>query len=110
MASALDKKYKSCEACKIDSISHHDKPHQVIPENMQMLAVGEQISVDFATYNNRSFMVLKDRVSGLIWARPTKDQTTQEAFKVVMEWSYHMGLPHECRSDGGGSFRNRFTD
>ena len=21
-----------------------------------------------------------------------------------------MGLPHECRSDGGGSFRNRFTD
>ena len=76
---------------------------------MQMLAVGEQISVDFAVYNNRSFMVLKDRVSGLIWARPTKDQTTQEAFKVVMEWSYRMGLPHECHSDGGGSFRNKFT-
>ena len=60
---------------------------------MQMLAVGEQISVDFAVYNNRSFMVVKDRVSGLIWARPTKDQTTQEAFKVIMEWSYRMGLP-----------------
>ena len=73
MASALDKKYKSCEACKMDSISHHDKPHQVIPENMQMLAAGEQISVDFAVYNNKSFMVVKDRVSGLIWARPTKN-------------------------------------
>ena len=110
MAAALDKKHKSCEACKIDSISHHDKPHQVIPENMQMLAVGEQISVDFATYNNRNFMVLKDRVSGLIWARPTKNQTTQEAFTSIMEWSHRMGLPHECRTDGGGSFRNRFSD
>ena len=55
-------------------------------------------------------MVVKDRVSGLIWARPTKDQTTQEAFKVIMEWSHRMGLPHEVRSDGGGSFRNRFTE
>ena len=110
MASALERKYKSCEACKIDSISHHDKPHQVIPEKLQMLVAGEQISVDFAVFNNKDFMVVKDSVSGLIWARPTKNQTTEEAFKVVMEWSYRMGLPHECRSDGGGSFRKRFSD
>ena len=110
MASALDKKYKACEACKENSISHHDKPHQVIPENLQMLAAGEQISVDFAVFNNKDFMVVKDRVSGLIWARPTRDQTSQEAFKVIMEWSYRYGLPHECRSDGGGSFRNKFTE
>ena len=42
---------KSCEACK-DSISHHDRAHEVIPESMHMLAAGEQISVDFATFNN----------------------------------------------------------
>ena len=79
----MDKKYKSCEACKLDSISHHDKPHHIIPENLQMLAVGEQISVDFAVYNNKSSMVVKDRVSCLIWSRPTKDKTTPEAFKFL---------------------------
>ena len=26
-----------------------------------------------------------------------------------MEWSYHVGIPHEFRSDRGGSFRSRFT-
>ena len=66
MASALEKKCRSCEPCKVDSISHHDKAHQVIPESMQMLAPGEQISVDLATFNNCTFMVVKDRVSGLI--------------------------------------------
>ena len=78
MTSALEKKYKSC---------HHDRAHQVIPEIMQMLAPGEQISVNFATFNKRNFMVVKDRVSGMIWARATKDQTTNETFMAVMEWS-----------------------
>ena len=41
---------KEARAELVDSISHHDKPHQVIPENLLMLAAGEQISVDFAVY------------------------------------------------------------
>ena len=108
MTAALKKKYKSCEACKVDNISHHDKAHQVIPEGLQMLAPGEQISVDFATFNNSNFMVVKDRVSGLIWARVTKDQTTNETFKSVMEWSYRMAChtsagPMEAAASGRGS-------
>ena len=47
---------------------------------MQMLAPGVKISVDFATFNNSNFMVVKDRVSGMVGARATKDQTTNEAF------------------------------
>ena len=109
MISALEKKYRRCEQCKIDSISHHEKSHQLVPENLLFLAPGEQISINFGLYNNKSMLVIKDRVSGLIWAKVTKNQTTDEAFKAVMEWSYRMGLPHECPSDGGGSFRKRFT-
>ena len=26
-----------------------------------------------------------------------------------MEWAYRVGIPHECRPDGGGSFRSRLT-
>ena len=27
-----------------------------------------------------------------------------------MEWSYRLGMPHEVRSDGAGSFRASFTN
>ena len=39
MTSGLEKKYLGCEACKTDSISHHDKAHQVIPCGLPLLAV-----------------------------------------------------------------------
>ena len=66
MTSGLEKKYLGCEACKSDSISHHDKTHQVIPEGLHILAPGEQISVDFAVFNNQNILMVKATVSGLI--------------------------------------------
>ena len=68
------------------------------------------MSVDFCTYLKQDILMLKDRVSGLIWARATRNQTAQEAFNAIMEWSYRMGMPHEVRSDGAGTFRTSFTD
>ena len=109
MASALEKKYVLCQECKANSISHHDKPVQVIPEGLNMLAPGEQISVDFCSYKKQDILMIKDRVSGLIWGRCTRNQTSQEAFNAIMEWSHRMGIPHECRSDGGGTFRAKFS-
>ena len=110
MASALEKKYYSCQDCKNNSVSNHDKTIQVVPEGLNMLAPSEQVSVDFCSYLKQDIMMLKDRVSGLIWARATRNQTAQEAFNALMEWSYRMGMPHEVRSDGAGSFRASFTD
>ena len=110
MSSSLEEKYLGCEPCKVDSISHHKKAHQAIPENLQLLAPGEQISIDFAVFNNKPMLVVKNHVSGLLWAKVTKDQTTEEAFKGVMELAYRAGIPHKCRSDGAGSFLSRFSD
>ena len=53
--------------------------------------------------------MVKDRVSGVIWGKITKNQTSQEAFDAIMSWSHRMGIPYECRSDGGGSFRAKFS-
>ena len=73
----------------------------------QLLTPSEQISVDFATYNNKNMLVVKDRVSGLVWAKLSKDQTTDEAFMAIVEWCHKYGIPHSVRSDGRGSFRSR---
>ena len=108
MSSSLEKKYLGCKACKTDSISHHDKA--VIPEGLNLLAPGEQISIDFCVFNNQNILMVKDRVSGLIWGKLTKNQTSDEAFRGVMEWAHRVRIPHECRSDGAGNFRTRFTN
>ena len=109
MYAALEKKYVNCQQCRENAISVHDKPYQVIPEGLDMLAPGEQISVDFCIFNGKNILMIKDRVSGLIWGKVTKNQTSQEAFDAIMSWSHRMGIPHECRSDGGGSFRAKFS-
>ena len=109
-SSALEKKYLGCKDCKSNSISHHDKAHQVNPEGINLLAPKEHISVDFCLYNNQNILMVKDRVSGPIWGKLTKNQTSDEAFQAVMEWAYCVGIPHKCRSDGAGSFHSRFTN
>ena len=77
MASSLEKKYLGCEECKINSISHHDKAHQVVPEGLNLLAPGEQIAVDFCSFNKQDILMVKDRVSGLVWGKLTKNKTTE---------------------------------
>ena len=109
MAQQLTEKYESCSPCKEFSNTKATKPVSVIPENMQFLAPGEQLSVDYCVYGGRNILVIKDRASGLFWAKLTKDQTTDSAMKGIIEWCHRNGIPHEIRSDGGGTFRKRFS-
>ena len=50
-------------------------------------------------------MVIKDRVSGFLWVKPTKNQTKEAAFKAIVEWSHRFGLNHtKFVLMGGGVF------
>ena len=71
---------------------------------------GEEITMDFASYGSRKFLVIKDRASGVLAVEQTKDQTTSEAMKGTHKWCFTYGLPHVVRSDGGPAFRQGFTD
>jgi hypothetical protein len=109
MAQQLAEKYDTCGPCKEFSNSKPVKPASVIPESMQFLAPGEQISVDFCVFARTNILLIKDRASGMFWARKTKDQTSDSTIKAIIQWSHQNGLPHEVRSDGAGTFRNRFS-
>ena len=64
-----------------------------LTKSFLMVSTSLQISIDFAVYNNQHILVVKDRVSGLIWGKVTKNHTSDKAFKRVMEWSYRVGIP-----------------
>ena len=53
-------------------------------------------------------MIIKDKASGFIDVKATKDQTTAEAQRCVHEWAFTFGLPHEIKTDGGPAFREGF--
>ena len=59
MLKHLTKKYNGCLACILDSKTVI-KAHIVVPENLEFLAPGKQISADFAHYNNHNIVVIKD--------------------------------------------------
>ena len=46
----------------------------------------------------------------LVWAKLTKDQTSDEAFRAIVELGHRYGLPHFIRNDGAVSFCSRFSE
>ena len=95
----LSELYRSCVECKEDSNSKVHKT-EVIPEDLTLLAPGEQVSMDFALYGNQKYLIIKDRTSGFLSVEQTKDQTTSEAMRATHQWCYtfaqflpYMALP-----------------
>ena len=61
-------------------------------------------------FHNKTMLVVKDRVSRLVWAKLTKDQISDEDFRAILELGHRYGLPHSIRSDEAGSFCSRFSE
>ena len=101
--------YRGCTKCKEDSNAKVHRP-EVIPEDLTLLAPGEQVSMDFASYGSRKYLIIKDRTSGYLSVEMTKDQTTKEAIRATHLWVYTFGLPHKIRTDDGPAFRKGFQD
>ena len=93
MGKAIETVYKTCEDCKEESNNKVHKKASVIPADLTMLAPGESLSMDYATYEGRKYLIIKDVSSGFIDVKRTKDQTTQEAERCVHEWSLRLVFP-----------------
>ena len=100
IAKDLERTYKTCEACKEESISKMQKKAAVTPDDLTMLAPGEEISLDFASMGTKKYLIIKDRMTGYLEAKQTKNQKVAEAIKYTHEFIYTYGLPHKVRSDG----------
>ena len=100
MSAEIEKVYESCEDCIQEGLSKVHKRATVIPEDLSLLAPGESVSMDFASIGTKKYLILKDKSTGFLHAKITKDQTTSEAQKVVHEWAYTFGVPHVIKTDG----------
>ena len=108
MSKEIEKIYESCEECIQEGLSKVHKRAIVIPEDLSLLAPGESVSMDYASIENKKYLILKDKATGFLHAKITKDQTASEAQKVVHEWAFTFGIPHVIKTDIGPAFRDSF--
>ena len=56
----IEQKYNECKECKENAISKTHKT-EMIPPDLTLLAPGEEIQIDYASFGNRKMIVIKDR-------------------------------------------------
>ena len=93
------------ETCKENSISKMNKDSEVIPYDLQLLAPNEVIHIDFCQVGNKNVLVLKDKATGWLSAKITKDQTTESVEKVLIAHSNLFWRVHKEVTDDGPSFK-----
>ena len=77
MASDLKKCYNECKECDENRQAKTEKKCEVVPEDLIMLAPAEQIAMDHFFYNKNSYLVIKDRASGYIYAEKVENTSTE---------------------------------
>ena len=57
----IEQEFKKCLECRVEGISKPNKPCQVLPEDLTILAPAEQISMDFAESGSQDLIIIKDK-------------------------------------------------
>ena len=70
----------------------------------------DSISIDFAQFGGKYYLVVADRSSGFTMAAQTQDQSTEIAVKFLKRLGCLYGFPLEVRSNGDPAFRGRFKE
>ena len=105
----LKRTFSQCQDCKRESSSKPTRAYNTTPPNLVLMAPAEEISCDFMSYGSQSILVIKDRQSGFIAAKLTKDKTTQAAIEALKTWFFNYGFASIVRSDEGPAFRDAFS-
>ena len=73
------------------------------------MAPGEEVHIDYFEFMSLDYLVVKDKASGFITCKKTKNKKTEEATRVLHTWIHQYGLPHTIKSDGAKCFGSGFT-
>ena len=100
---------RKCEPCQRNARSHKQDITEISHNNMFNISPNDILHVDFCQYEGANYIVLVDRLTGYIGSERTPNQTTDEAIKVIRNWSATFGFPLKIISDRGGGFRDDFV-
>ena len=70
----------------------------------------EATSADLFSYAGKTYLVLVDRFSGMIWCDKLSSLNTNTVTDLLVRWMNDFGFPSVIRTDGGPQFRGLFDD
>ena len=79
MAKDLRKCYDNCLECAEHKQAKTEKRCEVVPDDLTLLAPAEQVALDHFFFNNKTYMVIKDRASGFIYAERVESTSTEDS-------------------------------
>ena len=110
MRADLKEVYKSCEECLINSQSKPQPAYEVTPSPLELLSPNETIYCDYLTLLNKDILVLRDKMSGYIFARITKDKSIASSTETLHEYINTFDRPLTIITDGGPAFNLGFVE
>merc|ERR1712106_441961 len=110
MRTDLKNLYKSCEECLVNSASKPHPSYEVNPSPLELLSPNECIYMDYLTFCKQDVLVFRDKMSGFIWARITKDKSIASSTDALDNYIHTFDRPITIVSDGGPAFNHGFVD
>ena len=102
--------FNNCLECLEHAPSKNDPSYDVVPNELNILAANEEVLADFMDVLGEDILVIKDRASGHIWTKLTKDKTIQSTVEAFTSYFNLFDRPTRVLSDGGPAFMQSFTD
>ena len=101
---------KTCPTCANRAPSKQTEPPVVNADHVALMRPMQEITVDYAEYAGKNFLIMVDRFSSCAFCEETKDKTIASTIKVMRKWFEHFGYPDKVRADNGPAFRAGFTE
>ena len=77
---------------------------------MELLSPNETVYMDYMSLLNKDILVIRDKMSGYIFARITKDKTINSTIETVHEYINTFDRPMTIITDGGPAFNFGFVE
>ena len=110
MRQQIHELYNSCVECSHNKISKTRPPNECSQSDLfENFFPNSFLQADFMEFGGQDYMTMVDTLTGYGRVFITKGKTTEEALKVVRQWTALYGRCLEIRLDSGPAFRSSFT-
>ena len=101
---------KTCSTCASRAPNNQMEPPMVNADHAALMRPMREITVDYAEYAGKNFLIMVDGFSSCAFCEETKDKTIDSTVRVIKSWFEHFGYPDKVIADNGPAFRAGFTE
>ena len=109
MRKQIHELYSSCVECSLHKISKTRPPNECSQSDLfQNFFPNSFLQADYFEFQGGDYMTIVDTLTGYGRVFICRGKTTDEALRVIRQWTALYGRCLEIRTDSGPAFRSNF--